>query len=734
MIPPLVNPCFYSVFDAESGSTNSGLIPKELRGYQARAACQKRPFKQGQERATLVARPSGKCSCEGMFSPVHLLLIFVGCVLWLPGAQAATKPKVPSAAGKPNVLFIIADDLRDYPGWMGGHPQAQTPNMDRLAKMGMRFTNAHCNFALCNPSRTSVLTGLLPSSSGVFGNQQDWRRSVQVAGKPTLPEYFKAMGFTTAAGGKIFHANHGGPEGRLSGWHGGRRGFEQDAAWDLRFPEVGIQIPDLPVRTGQNFNGLNIWHWDWGQIDMPDELTDDGAVTHWAAQFLKHKPAKPFFLSVGLYRPHSPWYVPQKYFDQFPLESIQLPEVKEDDLADVPAFAKGQEKPGGNHDLIVKNNQWKQAVQGYLASVAFCDAMLGRVLDALAAGPNAENTIIVFASDHGWYLGEKQMWHKGKLWEEATRVPLTIHAPGITQADSVTDQPVSLIDLYPTFCDLVKIAKPGHLDGHSLLPLLRDPSAKSEGPAITTMGGGDKVSYAARDQRWRYIRYADGSEELYDHQTDPHEWTNVAGNAAHDEVRKTLAAFFPKEFKSSSRTAAEIAVAPSVDGGVYLTLQIGDELSAEESPNIKGRGLFVDAAFNYHPLVDQDSTLVSQGTEQMGWALHLVEGKPTLSIFQDGKVTAITGDGLSAGVCNVRAMIDADGLMSLSVPGRSEVLGMTPFTHGFPRQPGKGLAAGLSFGPLSTLAYPSSTPWDGAVKRLRVTILPPKETIASPGN
>ncbi|MEN3941850.1 sulfatase [Prosthecobacter sp. SYSU 5D2] len=647
--------------------------------------------------------------------------------------QAAT-PKTRSAYGKPNVLFVIADDLKDYVGWMGGHPQARTPNMDRLAKMGMRFTNAHCNYALCNPSRTSLLTGMLPSSSGVFGNEQDWRRSVQVAGKPTLPEHFKNMGFATAAGGKIFHANHGGPDGRLTGWHGGRRGFEQDAVWETRFPEPGVQIPDLPVHTGQNFNGLDMWHWDWGQLNLPDELTDDGAVVTWASDYLKKKPRKPFFLSVGLYRPHSPWYVPQKYFDQFPLESIQLPEVKEDDLADVPAFAKGHDKPGSHHDLITQKDKWKEAVQAYLANIAFCDAMLGRLLDALASGPNAKNTIVVFTSDHGWYLGEKKMWHKGRLWEETTRVPLSIYAPGITQEDSVSDQPVSLIDLFPTFCDLVKVAKPEHLDGHSLLPLLRDPSAKTTGPAITTMGGGDRASYAARSDRWRYIRYADGSEEFYDHQNDPHEWNNLAGDPAHESVKQELAAYFPKEFKRASRPAAEVGVTPSADGGVHLKLQIGDELNAEESPNILGSGLFIDAAFEYNPRVDSDSTLVSQGGEQMGWSLHLVAGKPTLSILMDGKATSITGDGLTAGPCNVRAMIDADGLMSLAVPGRSEVLGPTPFPHGFPTQPKQGLSAGQSFGPLGAKAYPNSTPWDGSIQRLRVTITPPKETIAKPGN
>lgn len=675
---------------------------------------------------------AGNAPLVEMFSPARLFL-FVFC-LGSFTAVAAPKAKTRSAVGKPNVLFIIADDLKDYVGWMGGHPQALTPNMDRLAKMGMRFTNAHCNYALCNPSRTSLLTGLLPASSGVFGNEQDWRRSVQVIGKPTLPEHFKAMGFATAAGGKIFHANHGGPEGRLAGWHGGRRGFEQDVAWDTRFPEAGVQIPDLPVHTGQNFNGLNSWHWDWGQIDVPDELTEDGAVTTWAAGFLKQKAKKPFFLSVGLYRPHSPWYVPQKYFDLFPLDSIQLPEVKEGDLEDVPEFARAYDKAGSHHDEIVTKNQWKEAVQAYLASVAFCDAMLGQVVDALAAGPNAKNTIIVFTSDHGWYLGEKRLWHKGKLWEEATRVPLTIYAPGLTKEDTVSDQPVSLIDLYPTLCDLVKVAKPEHLDGHSLLPLLRDPSAKSDGPAITAMGGGEKTSYAARSDRWRYIRYADGSEELYDHQSDPQEWTNVAADPSHASLKQELAAFFPKEFKRASRLPQEVGTQPSEDGGVHLKLQIGDELSAEESPSIQGRGLFVDAVFDYNPRVHADSTLVSQGTAQMGWALHLVAGKPTLSIFLDGKATSITGDGLATGSCNVRAMIDADGLMSLAVPGRSEVLGVTPFADGFPAQPTEGLGAGKSFGPLSVSEFPDSTPWDGQIQRLRITIMPPKETVAKPGN
>lgn len=650
----------------------------------------------------------------------------------LQAATKSSKKRAASAAGKPNVLFIIADDLRDYVGWMGGHPQARTPNMDRLAKMGMRFTNAHCNYALCNPSRTSLLTGMMPSSSGVFGNEQDWRRSVQIAGKPTLPEHFKSVGFQTAAGGKIFHANHGGPEGRLTGWHGGRRGFELDAAWDARFPEPGVQIPDLPVHTGQNLNGMNIWHWDWGQIDVPDEITDDGAVVGWASDQLGKSSKQPFFLAVGLYRPHSPWYVPKAYFDLFPIESIQLPEVKADDLNDVPEAARHHVKPGSHHDEIVKQGKWKEAVRAYLASVAFCDAMLGKVLDALEAGPNAKNTIIVFTSDHGWYLGEKQMWHKGKLWEETTRIPLCIVAPGVTQPDTVSAEPVSLIDLYPTLCDLTQTKAPEHLDGTSLVPMLRDPATKSARPAITIMGGGKQAGYAARTDQWRYIRYADGSEELYDHQTDPHEWTNVADKPENAALKQDIAAFFPDEFLSASRPVAEIVPEPSSDGSIHLSLVPGDTLDQSSSPPLTGRGIFIETSFDYNPAVDQDSTLVAQGDAKLGYALHLVAGKPTLSIFQDGKATTVMGDGLQAGICHVRAGMDADGLLSLAIPGRSEMLANAPFSAGFPSQPAAGLAAGQGFGPLSAKDYPNSTPFDGVVHRLRITLLPPKAEGAKP--
>ena len=640
----------------------------------------------------------------------------------------AVKKTAKAPAGAPNVVFIIADDLNDWVGWMGGHPQARTPNMDRLAKMGMRFTNAHCSYALCNPSRTSLLTGLLPSTSGVYGNEQDWRRSIALTDRPTLPQYFRDSGFLTAAGGKVFHANHGGPEGRLTGWHGGRRGFEQDTAWDLRFPSAGIQIPDLPVHTGRNFNGLDIWHWDWGGIPVTEEETDDGQVAAWASTFLAEKQTKPFFLTVGLYRPHSPWYVPEKFINARPLADVILPEVKADDLNDVPAIAKTHVgKADSLHEKIIKNDQWKSAVRAYLANIDFCDARVGQILDALESGPNAANTVIVFTSDHGWYLGEKQMWHKGKLWEETTRVPLTIVAPGITQPDTTSAQPVSLLDLYPTICDLGRLKHADYLEGETLVPLLKDPTLVRSRPVITQMGGGADASYAARDQRWRYIRYSTGEEELYDHDTDPHEWTNLASCPEHTELKRKMAEWMPKAHVSASRTVAQIAPGTPPDGSTNYDLLGGDLLGQADAPSIKGRGVFIEASVDYRPDIDSDSSLLHQGDTQTGYALHLHDGAPTLTVFDSGKKTSVALGTAQKGRLDLRAVIGTDGSLSLAVNGSGEISGDAPFAHSFQSDARGPLAAAHSFGPLTTAAYPNSTPFDGQIYRLRLTLFPKLE-------
>lgn len=673
---------------------------------------------------------------------LRVITFFCLALLSLPlVTQAATKKKktrtpvavpkavpvqVPSAVGKPNILFIIVDDLNDWVGWLGGHPQARTPHMDRLAMAGMRFTNAHTAYALCNPSRTAIMTGMLPSTSGVYGNEQDWRRSVQMLGKPTMPDFFRAMGYATAAGGKVFHANHGGPKARLTGWHGGRRGFESEGLWMTRFPQDGVQLAESPVHPGQNFNGLDIWHWDWGGIDVTDEQTEDGQTVAWAADYLaRHKSKQPFFMTVGLYKPHSPWYAPKAYFDERPLDQVKLPEVKADDLDDVPAFAKTHVGKGEDyHAKIVDKNLWASAVRAYLANITFADAQLGKLLEALEKSPAAKNTIIVLTSDHGWYLGEKEMWHKGKLWERATHVPLTLYAPAVTHAGSVSDQPVSLIDLYPTFADLAGLPRPEQLDGESLLPLLRDPSAKRARPAITTVGGEGRVSYAARSDRWRYIRYADQSEELYDHAADPNEWTNLASKPELTPIKQALSAFFPKSWNRAARPFSQLGRVQVADGSLFYALVPGDKLTGSEAPPILNRAFNVEVAFDYVPGIDQDSTLLHQGNGENGWVLHLVEGRPTFTLNVNGVRTSLSTNALTPGPAHVQAMIPGNGTLALSARGVSEIIDKAPFPAGFPVQPSEGLEATASFGPLKNKEFPNSTPFDGPVQRLELTVLP----------
>jgi hypothetical protein len=324
------------------------------------------------------------------------------------------------------------------------------------------------------------------------------------------------------------------------------------------------------------------------------------------------------------------------------------------------------------------------------------------------------------------------MWHKGKLWEETTHIPLTIVAPNVTKPDTSSNQPAALIDLYPTLCDLTGVKAPEHLDGTSLKPQLADPAATREKPAITISGGGKNASYAARDARWRYIRYADGSEELYDHDADPHEWTNLAAAPEHAAIKTSLAAHFPTEFKSAQRPLAEVVPAASPAGSVDLVLKPGDEVSAADSPKIQGRGIYLNAAFDYNPEIDGDSTLITHGDAKLGYALHLVASRPTLTIFVDGKATSIAADTLEAGPTNVRALISNSGFMSIAVPSKSEVLDLTPFPGGFATEPAKGISAGQSFGPLSAKDYPNSTPFDGNIRRLNITLMPPSEVIAKP--
>jgi arylsulfatase A-like enzyme len=435
--------------------------------------------------------------------------------------QSQASGKQSSRGKKPNVLFISVDDLNDWIGALGGHPDVKTPNIDRLARRGLLFRRAYAAAPVCNPSRTALLTGIRPSTSGVYNNDQPWRPVMPRA--VTLTQHFMRNGYRVVGGGKIYH-----------------RRYDEDAGWHSYFTGASDPSPPREVFNDPRNRGGGL---KWAALDVGDEAMSDYRVASWAADFMKQKHDEPFFLACGIFKPHLPWQVPKKYFDLYPLDKISLPKVLEDDLKDVPPAGVAMAQPHDDHAAIIKSGNWRRAVQAYLACISFADAQVGRVLDALDASEYRDNTIIVLWGDHGWHLGEKQHWRKFALWEAATRTPLILVAPGLTKPGSASDRPVELTHVYPTLADLCGLPAPEQLDGVSLRPLLLNPRAKWGRPAVTTHGRGN---HAVRTERWRYIRYADGSEELYDHASDPLEWKNLATDPARAKTKAELSAWLPK--------------------------------------------------------------------------------------------------------------------------------------------------------------------------------------------
>ena len=302
---------------------------------------------------------------------------------------------------------------------------------------------------------------------------------------------------------------------------------------------------------------------DWSPVTIEDYAMGDGQVVNWAVEQLRQPREQPLFLAVGIYRPHMPWYLPQRYFDLFPLDEIELPPTVPHDRADLPEIAR-QGATYRAHQWVVQTDNWKGAVQAYLASIAFADVTVGRLLDALDASGRADETIVVLWSDHGYHLGEKGYWHKFTIWEESTRIPMIFVAPGVTKPNSRTDQPVSLQEIYPTLASLAGLSRPKHVEGHDLTPLIEDPNAPWGHAAVSCWG---QCNYSVRGRRYRYTRYADGREELYDHDTDPHEWRNLAGESSLSAVKARLAAHLPRsEAPSRNRTPA-VGRSPALGGG-----------------------------------------------------------------------------------------------------------------------------------------------------------------------
>lgn len=507
---------------------------------------------------------------------------------------------VSRAAERPNVLFVICDDLNDTIEGMGGHPQAKTPNIDRLCGSGVRFLNAHSANPVCGPSRASLWTGLYPHTTGIYGHNQNnftWRDSPVLRDAVCLFEHFQGNGYTTYASGKIFHNNHHTvPLFRQKGkfdrfgapasfgpfpWDGtARYGFNvRHPSMKLPWGANGFEtfaplsdVPHVPADPAKSIPGFDGWY-DCGKPfryngpadrqQMVDELSAD-----WFAKRMAEKHDTPFLITVGFLRPHCPWIVPQKYFDMFPLDEIQFPPYLANDLDDCGGVMAELKKTSAWHRRFERLQEaysgdegWRRWIQGYLACVAFADDQLGKVLGALERSPYGENTIVVFTSDHGFHMGEKDLLCKKTVWEESTRVPLVIRAPGVTEPGGSCDHPVSLIDLYPTLIDLCGLPKEPNaggngqtLDGHSLRPFLEDPSAETwDGPevALSCIEGGDPVKigviarperqhFTVRGRRFRYVLWNTGEEELYDHESDPNEWQNLAGKPEVADVQKRL--------------------------------------------------------------------------------------------------------------------------------------------------------------------------------------------------
>ncbi len=483
------------------------------------------------------SRPKSRCGCRRQTVDHALASVATGrsflatCLIGWIALGVFCQPAV--ADDHPNVLFIAVDDLRNWVSHLEGHPQAKTPNIDRLAKRGVSFTHAYCSAPLCNPARISLLTGITPSRSGVYGNGEKLRDKLPDA--VTLMQHFRASGYSARGSGKIFH-------GRTQG---------DTNSWDDYF------VPQAKRIVAKRGKSLPKSAWTpWGPLDCGDEAMFDGKVASWVVSELEKAQETPFFLAYGLTKPHLPWQVPQKYFDLHPLDSIELPPVRAGDQDDLPAFGKmlarkvydpsGERDfsaPGGDHPNVIANRQWRKAVQAYLATISFADAQIGRALDALDRNGHADNTLIVLWGDHGWHLGEKAHWRKHALWDVSTRTPLIFVAPRGVARDRLCQRPVSLIDIYPTLVDLCGLPTREGLDGQSLRPLLENPELRWDRPVVMTYG---QHNHAIQTERWRYIQYRDGGQELYDHSQDPHEWTNLAGSPEYEGVIRKLKTALPE--------------------------------------------------------------------------------------------------------------------------------------------------------------------------------------------
>ncbi len=481
-----------------------------------------------------------------MIRPLLLTgLLWAPAAPWLGGAPVAPAAATHAGAGRPyNVLFVIIDDHGPMLHDVFQPSRVHTPNMQRIANRGTWFTRAYVDSPACCASRTAFLTGVHATKSGVYYNSQAYRRTSAPIGRADiLPQHFLKHGYLVAGYGKIAHNRFLEDDGNAF-----TPGYYKmlNRAADVTHTEASLMKHIIPGTLQEMWS--DAWTWgvlpdDWDRDD-PAKLQQDTEFANHTIALLRQKQERPFFVTCGFWRPHVKWTVPKRYYDLYPLEKIEItPGYRADDLEDLPGAARWLATHRGEHDFIVKAGLWKKCLQAYYASISYVDEQIGRVLDALEAGPNRDNTIVVFTSDNGWHTGEKNHWSKFYLSELACRVVFAISVPGLKPRK--VDTPVGLIDLYPTLVSLTGAPQPAThvLDGIDLSGILRGETEERGAPVLSTYG---RECHSLRDGRFRYTRYRNGAEELYDHQNDPNEWTNLAGDPRYAAAKTRLAAALPK--------------------------------------------------------------------------------------------------------------------------------------------------------------------------------------------
>ncbi len=456
------------------------------------------------------------------------------CQAWWPVTRRKVETKFVATDArsdqKPNVVFIAIDDQNDWIAHLGGHPLAKTPHLDRLAAQGTTFLNAHCQAPLCNPSRTSLMLSQRPTSTGIYGLAPWFRALPECQARVTLPQHFADNGYRTLAAGKVYHNGTAGPGERPARPRTASGSGAEPVEFQVRGPTPGVGVtPEKKLIPPTPMGDHPLM--DWGAFPHRDQDKGDYQVASWAVEEIQAAPKdEPFFLAAGFFLPHVPCYATQEWFDLYPDDDSVLPVVRLDDRDDTPRFSwyLHWRLPEPRLKWVRENHQWRNLARSYLACTSFVDAQVGRILRAIEEAGLTENTIVVVWGDHGWHLGEKAITGKNTLWDDGTRVPLIFAGPGVKGAQRCT-QPAELLDMYPTLIELCGLPARDDLEGISLAPQLRDAMTQRERPAITSHNPGN---HGVRSERWRYICYADGSEELYDHQSDPHEWTNLLADPA----------------------------------------------------------------------------------------------------------------------------------------------------------------------------------------------------------